>query len=202
MPKLPITLDYGYLAPDVNVDQVVAWQDQVDLAAEKVSSGGGLGEDFLGWVDPGKIVSDDEVKQIKDLAKGIRDNSDALISIGIGGSYLGARAVIEALGTDDGPEILYAGNSISAHEHSRVLKKLEGKRFSINAISKSGTKETLVSKDQSNWSQGSRKHPCASKRRSKSGSQSLHVRSRPSSASRPSGEPWTVSTRKSFQAGR
>ena len=71
-----------------------------------------------------------------------------------------------------------------------------------SAISMSGTKETLVSKDQSNWSQGSRKQPCDSKRRSNSGSQSLHVRSRPSSASRPSGEPWTVSTRKSFQAGR
>lgn len=139
MPKLPISLDHGYLAPDVNVDQVVAWQDQVDLAAEKVSSGGGLGEDFLGWVDPSKIVSEDEVKTIKELAGRIRDNSDALVSIGIGGSYLGARAVIEALGEGNGPEILYAGNSLSAHEHSRVLKKLEGKRFSINAISKSGT---------------------------------------------------------------
>lgn len=139
MPKLPITLDYGYLAPDVNVEQVVSWQDQVDLAAEKVSSGGGLGEDFLGWVDPSKIVGEDEVAKIKELTKRIRDNSDALVSIGIGGSYLGARAVIEALGTGDGPEILFAGNSISALEHSRVLKKLDGKRFSINAISKSGT---------------------------------------------------------------
>ncbi len=62
-----------------------------------------------------------------------------LISIGIGGSYLGARAVIEALGEGDGLEVLFAGNSLSAHDHARTLKKLKGKRFSINAISKSGT---------------------------------------------------------------
>jgi len=139
MPKLPISIDYGYLAPDVVLDMVVAWQDQVDLADEKVSSGGGLGEDFLGWVDPAEIVSEDEVKTIKSLAARIRDNSDTLVSIGIGGSYLGARAVIEALGTDNGPEVVYAGNSISAHDHAKLLKKLDGKRFSINAISKSGT---------------------------------------------------------------
>jgi len=138
--KLPISLDYGYLAPDINLDQVVSWQDQVDLAAEKVTAGGGLGDEYLGWVDPAEIVSEEEVKTILSLAKQIRDNSEAFVSIGIGGSYLGARAVIEALGkAGDGPEILYAGNSLSAYEHVRVLRKLEGKRFSINAISKSGT---------------------------------------------------------------
>jgi glucose-6-phosphate isomerase len=139
MPKLPISLDYGYLAPDVDLDEVVAWQDQVDLAAEKVSDGGGLGEEFLGWVDPSAMVTADEVATIKSLAARIRDNSDAFLSIGIGGSYLGARAVIEAVGDGDGPEILYAGNSLSSHEHARVLRILEGKKFSINAISKSGT---------------------------------------------------------------
>lgn len=139
MAKLPISLDYGYLAPDVNLDMVTAWQDQVDLAAEKVTAGGGLGEDFLGWVDPGKIVTEEEIGQIKGLAKKIRDNSDVLVSIGIGGSYLGARAVIEAVGKGDGPEIVYAGNSLSAFDHAKLLKKLDGKTFSINAISKSGT---------------------------------------------------------------
>lgn len=140
MPKLPISIDYAYLAPDLDLDLVVALQDQIDLAAEKVTSGGGLGEDFLGWVDPSSIVSEAEVKTIKDLAKNIRNTSDVLISVGIGGSYLGARAVIEALRKDgDGPEIIYAGNSLSAYEHSRVLRRIEGKKFSINAISKSGT---------------------------------------------------------------
>ncbi len=136
---LPISFDYGYLAPDVDLDEVKSFQDNVDLAHKKVTQGGGLGSDFLGWVDPAKIVSPEEVKTIKTLAAQIRDNSDVLISIGIGGSYLGARAVIEALGEGDGPEVMFAGNSLSAHDHAKVLKKLDGKRFSINAISKSGT---------------------------------------------------------------
>lgn len=136
--SLPISFDYGYLAPNVTPEQVVSWQDQVDLAHKKVTKGGGLGDDFLGWVDPGKIVSSSEVSEIKKVAERIRGNSDALVSIGIGGSYLGARAVIEALG-GDGPEIVFAGNSLSAFEHQRFLKQLDGKRFSINAISKSGT---------------------------------------------------------------
>jgi len=54
---LPIKLDYGYLAPDVDLAEVVAFQDNVDLAAKKVTQGGGLGADYLGLVDPGKIVS-------------------------------------------------------------------------------------------------------------------------------------------------
>ena len=136
---LPISFDYGYLAPDVDLDEVTAFQDNVDLAHKKVTEGGGLGSDFLGWVDPGKIVSADEVASIKTLAKQIRDSSDVLVSIGIGGSYLGARAVIEALSEGDGPQVIFAGNSLSAHEHTKFLKQLDGKRFSINAISKSGT---------------------------------------------------------------
>ena len=136
---LPLTLDYGYLAPDLNLDAVVAFGDTVALADKKVTQGGGLGEDFRGWVDPAKIVSGDEVAKIKTLAQGIRDNSDALISIGIGGSYLGARAVIEAVGKGDGPSVLFAGNSLSAHEHEKILNQIAGKRFAINAISKSGT---------------------------------------------------------------
>jgi glucose-6-phosphate isomerase len=96
MAQLPLSLDYGYLAPDVDLDEVRSFQDNVDLAHKKVTQGGGLGSDYLGWVDPGKIVSADEVQTVKDLAKRIQDNSDALVAIGIGGSYLGARAVIGA----------------------------------------------------------------------------------------------------------
>ncbi len=136
---LPISYDYGYLAPDVDLEEVMAFQADVDLAHKKVTQGGGLGDDFLGWVDPAKIVSAEEVAKIKTLAAQIRDDSDALVSIGIGGSYLGARAVIEALGTGDGPDVLFSGNSLSAHDQTKTLKALDGKRFSINAISKSGT---------------------------------------------------------------
>jgi glucose-6-phosphate isomerase len=118
MAELPLSFDYGYLAPDVDLEQVKAFQDNVDLAHKKVTQGGGLGADYLGWVDPGKIVSADEITTVKDLAKRIQDNSDALVAIGIGGSYLGARAVIEAVGEGHGPEVLFAGNSLSAHEQS------------------------------------------------------------------------------------
>lgn len=136
---LPLTLDYGYLAPDLDLDAVTAFGDAVAQADRKVTHGGGLGEGFRGWVDPDKIVNGGEVRKIKDLAQSIRDNSDALISIGIGGSYLGARAVIEAVGKGNGPQVLFAGNSLSAHEHEKVLNQIAGKRFAINAISKSGT---------------------------------------------------------------
>ena len=136
---LPISFDYGYLAPDVDLEEVAAFQDSVDLAHKKITEGGGLGSDFLGWVDPAKIVSAEEVTAIKTLAAQIQDGSDVLVSIGIGGSYLGARAVIEALGEGNGPEVIFAGNSLSAHEHTKALNALDGKRFSINAISKSGT---------------------------------------------------------------
>ncbi len=137
---LPISYDYGYLAPDVDFDEVVSFQDNVDLAHKKLTQGGGLGADFLGWVDPAKIVSPEELQSVKQLAAQIQDNSDVLVSIGIGGSYLGARAVIEAVATPgQGPEVVFAGKSLSVHEHYGLLQRLHGKRFSIDAISKSGT---------------------------------------------------------------
>jgi len=136
---LPISFDYGYLAPDVDFEEVKSFQDNIDLAHQKITHGGGLGSDFLGWVDPAKIISPEEVKAIHALSSQIRESSDVLISIGIGGSYLGARAVIEALGEGDGPQVIFAGNSLSAHDHAKSIRAVTGKRFSINAISKSGT---------------------------------------------------------------
>ena len=123
----------------MDLEEVKSFQDNVDLAHKKVTQGGGLGSDYLGWVDPAKIVSPAEIQQIKALSRQIRDNSDILISIGIGGSYLGARAVIEALSEGDGPQVIFAGNSLSAHDHAKRVRAVNGKRFSINAISKSGT---------------------------------------------------------------
>lgn len=136
---LPLKLDFGYLAPDISLDLVKTWQDVVDLADRKVTQGGGEGSDFLGWVQPKEMVTGGEMDQIRQLSQQIRENSDYLIVIGIGGSYLGARAVIEALGRGDGPQVLFAGNSLSAHYHADILRKVQGKRFSINVISKSGT---------------------------------------------------------------
>ena len=82
-----------------------------------------------------------EFRRIKEVAKRVHDSSDYLVCIGIGGSYLGARAVYEALGLDDTAKckLLFAGNNLSSRELKRILKKLEGHDFSINVISKSGT---------------------------------------------------------------
>ena len=78
--------------------------------------------------------------QIKSAAKQINDDSDYLVCIGIGGSYLGHRAVIEALGGErDRTKIIYVGNSLSARELERAVKQIEGADFSVNVISKSGT---------------------------------------------------------------
>ncbi len=136
---LPIKLNYANLAPDVTGQMVKDWQDQVNLAHEKVVHGGGLGSDFLGWVDPEKMVPDTDLAEIQHLADKIREQSDALVVIGIGGSYLGARAVVEALGTGDGPVVFFAGNNLSGHHHHQVLEMVKNERFSINVISKSGT---------------------------------------------------------------
>lgn len=102
----------------------------------------GAGNDFLGWVDWPEQYDKNEYARIKDAAMRIREEVEALVVIGIGGSYLGARAVIEALSPSydrKGPEILFAGNHLSAEEMAELLAYLRGKRFAINVISKSGT---------------------------------------------------------------
>ena len=97
-------------------------------------------DDFGGWVDLPINYDKDEFAQIKKAAKQINDDSDYLVCIGIGGSYLGHRAVIEALGGEKGrTKILYAGNSLSARGLERVVAQIGDADFSINVISKSGT---------------------------------------------------------------
>lgn len=136
---LPLKIDYRYLQPEIDADAIAAWQDEISLADSRVTKGTGRGSDFLGWVEPSQIVSKLEVRLIKDLAKRIQDTSEYLVVVGIGGSYLGSRAVIEALGYGSGPEVLFAGNSLSSHYHSHLLNRINGKPYSINVISKSGT---------------------------------------------------------------
>ena len=97
-------------------------------------------DEFGGWVDLPINADKEEFSRIKQAAAKINLDSDYLVCIGIGGSYLGHRAVIEALGGERGhTKILYAGNSLSPRVIEKVLKEIEGKDFSINVISKSGT---------------------------------------------------------------
>lgn len=109
----------------------------------------GPGSDFLGWVDLPITYDKQEFSRIKNAAEKIKKNSDVLIVIGIGGSYLGARAAIEALSHSfnnmlpkekrNGPEIYFAGNHISSGYLTDLMDLLDGKDVSINVISKSGT---------------------------------------------------------------
>lgn len=96
-------------------------------------------DDFGGWVDLPVNYDKDEFARIKKAAAKIQNDSDYLVCIGIGGSYLGHRAVIEALGGAKKTKILYAGNSLSPRELQKVQRELGDKDFSVNVISKSGT---------------------------------------------------------------
>ena len=119
---------------------------QVVCAHETLHGGDGPGNDFLGWLDLPKNYDKEEFIRIKKAAAKIISDTDILIVIGIGGSYLGARAAIEFLHsplyntkTKNTPQIYFAGNSISGSALSELLELCDGKRVSLNIISKSGT---------------------------------------------------------------
>ena len=118
---------------------------QVELAHQQLESRSGAGNDFLGWLDLPVNYDKEEFARIKEAAKKIREDSDVLLVAGIGGSYLGARAVVEAVkglyhnDTEDGLKIYFCGNTISPTYLNDIIKVTKGKRFSINVISNSGT---------------------------------------------------------------
>lgn len=136
---LPLTLDAAYLAPDLSPDHVAAWQARLQWAHETLQNGTGAGADFRGWLDPAQMVTDAQIDEIQAIADDLRAKSDTLVVIGIGGSYLGARAVIEALAPADGPSVHFAGQNLSARYHTDLLKTLANKRVAVNVVSKSGT---------------------------------------------------------------
>ena len=126
-------------------NDLVGLEAQVKAAHEMIENKNGLGNDFLGWVNLPTDYDKEEFDRIKKAAQKIKEDTDILIVIGIGGSYLGARAAIEFLkgpfynDLADGPKIYFAGNNISGSYLDDILKLCEGKRVSVNIISKSGT---------------------------------------------------------------
>ena len=121
----------------------------VEAAHKTLHEKNGAGSDFLGWVDLPVNYDKDEYARIKAAAKKIQGDSDVLVVVGIGGSYLGARAAIEAMNNEFSammtkeerkfPHIVYAGNSISGSYLKHLIEFLENRDFSVNVISKSGT---------------------------------------------------------------
>lgn len=123
-------------------DQLVDWEEKASEAFQTLVNKSGEGNDFLGWIDQPENYDKEEYDRIKKAAEKIRSDSEVLVVIGIGGSYLGARAVIEALSPrykKGKTEILYAGNHLSAPELKELMDYIQDKDFSINVISKSGT---------------------------------------------------------------
>lgn len=144
-----VTFDYSKADKFISVSEVASMESIVNNAKETLVSKTGAGNDFLGWIDLPVNYDKEEFARIKEAAKKIQSDSDVLLVIGIGGSYLGARAAIEFLGHSfynnlskgqrKTPEIYYVGNSISSTYIKHLMDVVEGKDFSINMISKSGT---------------------------------------------------------------
>ena len=139
MTNIPIKLDYSYLDPEVTAEELKWWQPAINIAHEQLHHGTGAGNDFLGWMEPAKIMPAELLSEIKNVAENLKKSADIMVVIGIGGSYLGARTVIEALAGKDAPEVIYAGQTLSADYTAWLLNYLADKRFCINVVSKSGT---------------------------------------------------------------
>lgn len=144
-----VTFDYSHASGFIADHEVESMRFTAMNAAEKLKSRKGEGNDFLGWIDLPVAYDKAEFARIKAAAKRIQEDSDVLLVIGIGGSYLGARAAIDFLRhgfynemtKEDRktPQIYYVGNSMSGTYIQDVIDLLGDKDFSINVISKSGT---------------------------------------------------------------
>ncbi len=144
-----IRFDYSNAAEFISEAEIKGIAPYIEVAHKTLHEKTGAGNDFLGWVDLPENYDKEEFERIKKAAEKIRSNSDVLIVIGIGGSYLGARAAIEMLSHSfyntlskekrNAPQIFYAGNSISSTYLQDLLEAIDGKDFSVNVISKSGT---------------------------------------------------------------
>ncbi|HLU22366.1 MAG TPA: glucose-6-phosphate isomerase [Bacillaceae bacterium] len=144
-----IKLDYSKALAFFGEHEVTYMQSAVSAAHQQIHEKTGAGNDFLGWVDLPVNYDRDEFERIQKAAEKVKSNSDVLLVIGIGGSYLGARAAIEMLNHSfynalskeqrKTPQVIFVGNNISSTYMRDVMDLLEGKDFSINVISKSGT---------------------------------------------------------------
>ncbi|MGN0632351.1 MAG: glucose-6-phosphate isomerase [Oscillospiraceae bacterium] len=143
---MAVKLNAEYLKPFIADHELEAIAPLVSVAHKTLSEKSGPGSDFLGWVDLPVDYDKAKFERIKAAAERIKKSCDVLIVIGIGGSYLGARAVIEALRSTlynnikkDTPDIYYVGNTINPAYLNDILSICEGKDICVNVISKSGT---------------------------------------------------------------
>ena len=143
---MAIKFNDKYVSSFIGAHEYANVQAEVNAAAKTLREKSGAGNAFLGWVDLPDNYDKEEFARIKVAAEKIQKSCDVLVVIGIGGSYLGARAVIEFLKSPlynnlkkNTPDIYFAGNSISAGALNEVLALCEGRDVCVNVISKSGT---------------------------------------------------------------
>ena len=139
-----IQLDYGKTLEFFGKHELEQQKDIVKSIHKTIHEGTGAGSDFLGWIDLPVDYDKEEFSRILEAAKRVKAHSDVFVVIGIGGSYLGARAAIEMLtpafrNSDEYPEIVFVGNHLSSTYTQELIQYLGGKDFSVNVISKSGT---------------------------------------------------------------
>ena len=142
-----ICLNIDKVAGFVPKEKIAAYEPQVKAAMETLEKGTGLGNDFLGWLHLPSSITKEHLADLKATAQVLRDNCEVVIVAGIGGSYLGARAVIEALSNSfqwlqkkqNAPIMIYAGHNIGEDYLSELTEYLQDKKFGVINISKSGT---------------------------------------------------------------
>ena len=139
-------IKFNFENSGISKEEILEHSDVVKEVNEELHEQANEPDEFVGWLNwPSNYIKTKEYERIKEAAEKIKSDSDILLVIGIGGSYLGARAVIEALHSslyaygNNKPKIIYVGNSLSPNYLNDVIKEIEGKDFSINVISKSGT---------------------------------------------------------------
>ena len=132
-----LKLDFSHLEGAVSQEQLNAMAPELEAAHAKLYDPAAPGSDYVGWVRLPENYDKDEFARIQKAAAKIRKDSQVLVVIGIGGSYLGARAALEVF-PSDGPEICFVGCSLSPNELDSVIKKIDDREWSINVISKSG----------------------------------------------------------------
>ena len=140
-----IKLDISNVWGELSLPDLLSVEQEVFDAHKLLTDGKGPGSDFLGWLDLPNFEETDEMRRIRTAAARIRSDSEVFVVVGIGGSYLGPRAAIELVKGQNhnlnhgDPQIFFAGNNLSTRAWNDLCAQLEGKDFSINIISKSGT---------------------------------------------------------------
>lgn len=144
-----LSLDLSNVSSFVSEEKLMGMEAEVKAAVKTLEEGTGAGNDFLGWINLPTDYDKEEFDRIKKAAEKIKSDSDVLVVVGIGGSYLGARAAIELLSHTfynklskeerKAPEVYFAGNSISGTYLAHLIQVIGDRDFSVNVISKSGT---------------------------------------------------------------